>query len=160
MRTEPKAARLPRLPDMFLEVTLKFIGQNSWEDTIFVPSFKFANLSFSSWFSFSPNAKLLVNITLEERRNAAIKKGDSFQFHACFYSRGRLENFVKRRVEKVSLYQLEFAVGFPVPVHPFDKLFLHTLYIQTTTHTHTHRNKATQSPITVQWIQSPIIVLG
>ena len=52
------------LPDRFLDVILKLTGQNSCEDTIFVPSGRLANFSFSSWFSLGPNAKLFTKITL------------------------------------------------------------------------------------------------
>lgn len=52
------------LPDRFLDVILKLTGQNSWEETIFVPSGRLANFSFSSWFSLGPKAKLFTKITL------------------------------------------------------------------------------------------------
>lgn len=49
-------------------VILKLRGQNSCEETIFVPSDRFENLIFSSWFSCGPKAKLLTNITLYQNK--------------------------------------------------------------------------------------------
>ena len=63
------------IPDRFLGVILKLSGQNSWEDTIFVPSFRLANLSFNSWFSLGPNAKLFVNMTLHGLRGWRVESG-------------------------------------------------------------------------------------
>ena len=49
-------------------VILKFRGQNSCEETILVPSERFENFIFSSWFSCGPNAKLFTNITLDKEK--------------------------------------------------------------------------------------------
>ncbi len=67
------------VPDRFLVVMRKFRGQNSWEDTILVPSAKFANFNLSSWFNLGPNAKLLTKMTLnrEHQINYCHKRENS-----------------------------------------------------------------------------------
>ena len=69
---------------MFLEVTLKLREQNSWEETILVPSLRLANFSFSSWFSFGPKAKLFVNMILEGgERDGEIERDREFLVKVC-----------------------------------------------------------------------------
>ena len=54
------------------------------------------------------------------------------------YLRCRLQNVIEIGLQKISLHQLKLPKRLSIPVHPADKLFLHTLCRGTRTHTHIH----------------------